>query len=97
MIPSSSMDSTRESALKVSRSSSDNSPANAPMDSHWWVIFDAGNIVLENDSTLLVVLEVPCFRVTIYRPGRGFSALEIRKRGDGAARAGREQRARAMT
>ena len=99
MVPSSSMASTRGSALNVSRSSSDNSPANAPMDSHWWVIFDADNTVLENVLTLLVVLEVPCacLRVTMYLPGRGFSALEIRKRREGAARAGRVKRARATS
>jgi len=99
MMPSSSMASTRGSALKVSRSSSDNFPANAPMDSHWWVISDVDNMVLENVLTLLTVLDVPCsgLRVTMYLPGRGLSALEMRKRGEGAARAGRVQRARAMS
>ena len=99
MTPSSSMASTRGSALKVSRSSSDNSPANAPTDSHWWVMFDADNTVVENVLTLSALLDVPCscLRVTINLPGRGLSALEIRKRGEGAARAGRVQRARAMS
>lgn len=99
MIPSCSMASTRGWALKVSKSSSDNSPANAPMDSHWWVIFDADDMVLVNVLTLLSVLDVPgsCLRVTIYLPGREFSALEIRKRGEGAARAERTQRARATS
>ena len=99
MIPSSSMVSTRESALKVSRSSSENSPANAPIESHQWVIFDAGDMVLENVVTSLVVLEVPwsCLSVTMYLPGRGFPALEMRTRGDGAARAGSTQSARAMS
>ena len=80
MVPSSSIASTRGSALKVSRSSADNSPANAPMESHRWVIFDVDDMVLENVVTL-VVFEVPCLRVTIYLPGEGFPALEIRKRG----------------
>ena len=99
MIQSSSMASTRGSALMVSRSSAENSPANAPMDSHWWVTFDADDTELENVSTLTEVPEDPCtcLRVTIYLPGRGLSALEIRKRGEGAARAGRTQRARAMS
>ena len=33
----------------------------------------------------------------MYLPGRGLSAFEIRKRGEGAARAGRVKRARAMS
>ena len=63
------------------------------------MIFDVGDIVLENASTLSLVLGVPCscLRVTIYLPGRGFSARDIRKRGEGAARAGRVQRARATS
>ena len=98
MIPSSSMASTRGSTLKVSRSSSDSSPANAPMDSHWWVIFDAGDMVLENALTSpTVFVPCSCLRVTIYLPGKGFVALKIRKRGEGAARAGRVQRARATS
>jgi hypothetical protein len=98
MIPSSSMASTRGSTLKVSRSSSDSSPANAPMDSHWWVIFDAGDMVLENALTSpTVFVPCSCLRVTIYLPGKGFVALKIRKRGEGAARAGRVQRARARS
>lgn len=89
------MSATRGSALKVSRSSFDISPANAPMRSHLWVIFDEHNSSVEN----VLTLEDPwsCLRVTIYRPGRGLSALEIRKRGEGAARAERVQRARAMS
>jgi hypothetical protein len=67
------------------------------MESHWWVIFDVDDMVLENALTSLAVLEAPCLRVTIYLPGRGLSALEIRKRGEGAARAGRAQRARATS
>ena len=95
IIPSCSMAATRGSTLKVSRSSSDISPANAPMDSHLWVIFDVDNASVENVLTLSA-LEVPCscLRVTINLPGRGLSALKIRKRGEGAARAERVQRAR---
>ena len=95
IIPSSSMSATRESALKVSRSSADISPANALMNSHLWVIFDVDKASVEN----VLTLEDPwsCLRVTINLPGRGLSALEIRKRGVGAARAERVQRVRVMS
>jgi len=98
MMLSSSMASMRGSALKVSRSWSNNPPTNAPTDSHW-VIFDADNMALENFLTLLAVLEAPCscLGVTMYLPGRGFSASEIHKRGEGTARARRVQRAIAMS
>jgi len=56
-------------------------------------------MVLVNVLTLLPALEVPgaCLRVTIYLPDREFSALETRKRGEGAARAGSAQTARATS
>ena len=94
-----SMASTRGSALKVSRSSSDNPPTNAPTDSHWRVIFDADNTILENFLTLLTVLETPCscLGVTMYLPGSGFSASEIHKRREGVAVARRVQRAMAIS
>ena len=89
-MPSSSMESMRESTLKVSRSSSVKSPANAPKDPHQWVIFDVDDMVLENAS-ILTMSEVSCpgLRETTYLPGTGFCALAICKRGEGAARAGR--------
>ena len=86
------------SALKVSRSSSEKSPANALTESHQWVIFDVDDMVPEK-VLIFMVSEVAstCLRVTMYLLGIGFCALVIRKRGGGAARVGRTKRARATS